>query len=454
MQQKHTPVFIILAGLFLGMGGVILLLQGARVQARNLAISPSGHDFLDPVFGSGGRAIIPISGTNQIARDVVLQPDGKVIIVGYDNWHSAKPDHIILARVNADGTLATGFGVNGVVTTSLSGGDDAGYAAAVQPDGKIVVAGISNSKALLVRYNANGSLDTGFGAGGAVTVTALSANSWFLSVAVLADGRIVAGGGAATTPFAFLLARYQSNGAPDTTLGGSGFVTTPIPGGNGYSWDMAIQPDGKPVLAGYFSSGSDGGMALMRYNPDGTLDSGFGAGGIVTQSIGLGVDYAYGVNVQSGGKIVAGGLSGQTGVLARYNADGSYDNSFGAVASLNYVTTTVPGYANVSFIETALQADDSIVAATRMYGGPPVVGITVFDPNGIPKTAFGPQGVITTTNEGHAAGLYALLTQPDGKIVLAGHVDFDDSSNYAYDLTLWRYALATTYRLYLPIVMR
>ena len=456
MHHKNTSPFIVLTGLLVGLGGVMLLLRGVQAQARIVSTNPAGHDFLDPAFGSGGRVIIPISGTNQIAREVAIQPNGKVIVVGYDNWRSAERDNIVLARVNPNGVLDTGFGTNGVVTTSLSSEDDAGYAVAVQPDGKIVVAGASNDTAFVARYKTDGSLDTDFGNSGMVTTTLPSVHSWFLGVAVLGDGRIVAGGSIATTPAAFLLARYQSNGAPDTTLGGSGFVTTTIPGNNAYGWDIAIQPDGKVLLAGYStSSGNQGEFALARYNLDGTLDGGFGTGGIVTQSLGATIDYAYSVNVQSDGKIVIGGQTEQkTGALARYNADGSYDNTFGAVAGRNYVTTTIPGYASVVFIETTLQANDSIVAATRMSGGPPAVGITVFDPDGLPKTAIGHNGVITTTNEGHGASTYALLTQPDGKIVLAGHVDFDDSGEFAYDMALWRYDLSARTRIYLPIVTR
>ena len=453
MRIRNTSLLVIAICLFLGLGGVAFLPRTAQVQAQ---AASAGWDFLDPSFNGDGRVIIPVPGTNEIARDVAIQPDGKLIIAGYDNWLTADKD-VILARVNPDGGLDGTFGAGGVVTTSLSGGDDTAYAVAVQPDGKIVAAGLTqaggHSAALAMRYNADGSLDTGFGTGGVVTTGFPSASSFFLGVAVLDDGRIVAGGSVTTNPATFLLARYQSNGALDTTLGGTGFVTTTIPGGDAYGWDMAIQPDGKIVLAGYFRTPTGGGFALARYNTDGSLDAGFGAGGIVTQSLSSTTDYAYGVNVQSSGKIVMGGQTAHAGALARYNADGSYDNSFGPISSLNYVTTTVPGYDSATFIETALQADDSIVAATRASGGPPIVGIAVFDQNGLPKTGLGPNGVITTTNEGHSASDYALLVQPDGKIVLAGNVDLDDSDAYEVDMALWRYILVQN-SIYLPLVVR
>jgi len=432
------------------------------LRLMSAAAAPAATDFLDPDFDGDGRVIIPITGTNQIARDVAIQPDGKLIIAGYDKWGTSDYD-AILARVNPDGSLDGTFGAGGIVTTALSSGNDAIYAIALQSDGRIVAAGLTTEAggnvAVIMRYNANGSLDTGFGHNGMVTTSLRSDESFFLSVAVLDDDRIVAGGtlvppSASARPWTFLLARYQPDGAPDTTLGGSGIVTTTIPGGDANSWDMAVQSDGKIILAGYVGvSGGGTDFALIRYNADGSLDTGFGASGIVTQSLGLG-DYGYGVSIQSDGKIVLGGLAGGAGGLARYNTDGSYDNSFGPITSTNFVTMVVPGYNSSVFIETALQADDSIVAATRMSGGsgPSAVGITGFDRNGHPDPLFGPYGVITTTNGTHAGSSYALLTQPDRKVVLAGHIDMDDTSGYEVDLALWRFIPQG--KVYLPTITR
>jgi len=424
----------------------------SRTQA---ASAPSAAGFLDPAFGTGGRALIPITGTNQIARDIALQADGKLVIAGYDKWHTSDYD-VILARLNPDGSLDASFGAGGVVTTSFSGGSDTAYALALQPDGKIVAAGLTtvggSSTAALMRYNADGSLDTTFGSGGLVTVGLPSA-SWFLGVAVLDDGRIVAAGSVDSSPRrAFLLARYTAAGTPDATLGGAGVVTTTISGGDINGWDMALQPDGKIILGGYaLLSSANADFILARYNADGSLDTAFGSGGIVTQDLG-GQDYAYGVNVQSSGKIVAGGLSSGEAALARYNANGSRDTTFGPLTAFNYVTVTIPGYATVTFIEMALQANDGIVAATRMSGGPLAVGVTVFSADGIPNQLFGPSGTMTAATGTHTASNYALLTQPDGKVVLAGHIDRDDSANYEYDLAVWRFIPRGS--LYLPLVTR
>ncbi|NOZ28312.1 MAG: hypothetical protein GXP39_09715 [Chloroflexi bacterium] len=462
-MKKPIPFFKMASWIVvLGLPVALIILMLRLASAATAPAAPAAAGFLDPDFGNGGRVIIPIAGTNQIARDVAIQPDGKLIIAGYDKWGTSDHD-AILARVNPDGSLDGTFGTGGIVTTALSAGDDAIYAIALQPDGKIVAAGLTKeggrSVAALMRYRSNGTLDADFGNNGVVTASLQPAESFFLSVAVLDDGRIVAGGtvvppAASSSPRAFLLAQYRPNGAPDPSLGGGGVVTTTIPGGDANSWDMAVQSDGKIILAGYVRAPGGGtDWALVRYNADGGLDTGFGANGVVTQNVGF-RDYSYGVSIQSDGKIVLGGLTGRAGGLARYHADGSYDNSFGSITGANFVTMVVPGYNTSVFIETALRADDGIVAATRMSGGdgPSAVGITGFDRNGHPDSRFGPYGVITTTEGTHTVSCYALLTQPDRKIVLAGHVDMDDTDSYEMDLALWRFVPRG--KVYLPIVAR
>jgi len=415
------------------------------------------NQFLDLTFNGSGRALIPIPGSSQIAREVAIQPDGKLLITGYDNWQTSNYD-VILARVNPDGSLDSTFGSGGKVITALTPGNDTGYAVAVQPDGKIVVAGFTQegggAVAMVVRYNADGSLDSTFGNHGVATANFQPKSSWFLSVAVLDDGRILASGSVDSDDRGFLLARFKPNGDPDPTLGGHGIVTATLPGGDLNGWDMAIQPNGKVVLGGYFTSdGGNSDLALTRFNVDGSLDAGFGSHGVVTQDISA-VDYAYGVVVQSDGKIVLGGRVDRTGLLARYNSDGSYDNSFGNDAHTNYVQTSVPGYDAASFIEIARRADDGIAAATRFsFGSPPVVGITLFDRNGRPDIGVAPGGVITTTNDGHFASDYAILVQPDQKIVLAGYVDMDDTQAYDYDLALWRYSIFSN-KIFLPSILK
>lgn len=163
------------------------------------------------------------------------------------------------------------------------------------------------------------------------------------------------------------------------------------------------------------------------------------------------------MNVQSDGKIVVGGEATSAGLLARYAADGSYDNSFGPLSGKNYLTSTLSGYDGVTFIETALRADDGIVTVGRFYSfnnWVPAVGIAVFDRDGHPVPLADASGVITATAGTHVSSSYALLVQLDGRVVVAGNADVDDTpSGRDTDLALWRFFLGTQ-RIYLPVIMR
>ncbi len=451
----------------LGLTIALILPLALVVFALQLLIAaalPTASGDLDAGFGTGGWVRLPITGSNQIGRAVAMQPDGKVVIAGYDNWNTSN-ENIIMARYRADGVLDTSFGVGGVVTMSLSAGHDTAYAVDVQSDDKIVVAGLSTAGGVnvpaIVRFNADGSPDASFGTGGVVTTSLQPASVFLLSVAVLDDGRIVAGGGvvplsSSGAPNTFLLMRVLSNGSMDTTLGGTGLVTTAIPGGDAISWDMAVQSDGKILLGGYVwgnLGGTD--FALVRYNTDGSLDSAFGAGGIVTQTISAS-DYGYSVLVQQDGKIIIGGKA-DGGGIARYNSDGSYDNTFGSNPATNVVTYSVAGYQSTSFSKLALENNDYIVAAGSAYtpGLVAPIIVAVFDRDGIPDTDFGVGGLVTTTVDTHFASARAVTVQTDNKIVVAGNIDMDDAtSGYEDDLMLWRYNYASVTKIYLPLVIK
>ncbi len=242
-------------------------------------------------------------GGTDIANAVVLQSDGKIVAVGQDSSDFA------LARYNADGSLDSSFGTGGKVTTDF-GGSDAALAAVLQPDGKIVAVGTSAADFALARYNTDGSLDTSFGTGGKVT-TDFGGTDQAWAAVLQPDGKIVAAGLASAD---FALARYNTNGSLDTSFGTGGKVTTSFEGSD-QARAVVLQPDGKIVAVGW-----DNGVefALARYNTDGLLDSSFGTGGKVTTDFG-GSDAALAAVLQSDGKIVAVGFANTTDfALARY----------------------------------------------------------------------------------------------------------------------------------------
>ncbi len=264
--------------------------------------------------------------------------------MGWFAWAGGGQYDFGVVRYNTNGSLdtATFGGGTGMVVTPLGTGNDYGNALAIQPDGKIILAGGSlnaNFDFGLVRYNANGTLDGSFGAGGKVMTDLRGAEDWGAAVLRQPDGKIIVAGhssNGANTDFA--LVRYNgADGSLDTSFGSGGKVYTAIGPGDDKGQAAALQPDGKIVVAGFAQNGSNNDFAVVRYNPDGSLDTTFGFGGKLTTPIGAGDDNANGVVLQSDGRIVVVGQSYNTVTqdydfaMVRYNPDGSLDNSCGQV---------------------------------------------------------------------------------------------------------------------------
>src|SRR5438876_3825716 len=223
----------------------------------------------------------------------------------------------------AGGDLDPTFGTGGQVTTDFSRSTDIANAVALQPDGKLVVVGqtykhndYTGEDFAVARYNTDGTLDTTFGVNGKVKTDFPGLAAVASSVVIQPDGKIVVAGGAFPT-FTFLgdfeVVRYNSNGSLDTSFGNGGIVTTSFPGQGSYAFALALQSDGKIIAAGTdfvnFSSedSSNTDFGLERYNPDGTPDTTFGNGGQVTTDFDGFNDDAFSVLIQADGKIVAVG---------------------------------------------------------------------------------------------------------------------------------------------------
>jgi uncharacterized delta-60 repeat protein len=235
---------------------------------------------------------------------------------------------------------------------------------AIQSDGRIVAAGSTSSEFALARYNSNGSLDTSFGSGGKVTTSFGSGTDNLAGgVVIQSDGRIVASGSSRTASQRFALARYNSNGSLDTSFGSGGLVTTAFAGSNAGAASVAVAPDGKIVAAGSSDNGSSSRFALARYNTNGSLDTSFG-GGTVTTAFGSNPeDTAASVAVQPDSRILAAGstLNGTTRRfgLVRYNSNGSLDTLFGSGG----LVTTVFANQGSDAAGVAVQPDSRIVVA-------------------------------------------------------------------------------------------
>ncbi len=319
---------------------------------------------LDSTFGSRGVAVIPLSTfTNGVvsgdgAYAVAIQPDGKIVAAGYDLVANKKPQgtyysDFAVVRLNTNGTLDTTFGGGaGYVTTRLTPalqfGSNWAASIALQTDGRIVVGGDLGGVSLsgtidgtaVVRYNANGSLDTTFGTGGIVVNTGIydffDVDFVRQIVAIDGSGRIDLGGESTVTS-TMAVARYLANGTLDSTFGTGGVVDLPLPAGASQATaaSLALQSTGKIVAYGPVKySGAQDVPTLVRLNSDGSLDTSFGASGIYTESRMAGgtsmvIQPADDKIVAVGQGWVNGKSDGQFWVT-RVLADGSaYDSTFG-----------------------------------------------------------------------------------------------------------------------------
>ncbi|MCP4382263.1 MAG: hypothetical protein GY798_12765, partial [Hyphomicrobiales bacterium] len=267
-------------------------------------------------------------------------------------------DDFALVRYDTDGSLDTTFGGgDGTLTTAVGSGSDTGCSATVQSEGKILVAGLSHNGSdndfALTRYNADGSLDTSLDGDGMLTTAIGSGNDVGYSVTVQDDGKILVAGSSATggSDNDFALIRYNADGSLDTSFDGDGMVTTNFGLTGDYGYSVTVQSDGRILVAGNSHNGSDRDFALTRYNTDGSLDTSFDTDGKLTTDFGSGDDNGVSVTVQSDGKILAAGYSWNGSnydfALTRYNADGSLDTSFDTVNTLDGTPSFTEGGAAV-----------------------------------------------------------------------------------------------------------
>jgi uncharacterized delta-60 repeat protein len=294
--------------------------------------NPGGS--LDTTFGGDGKVTTDFTPTGESGRTVVLQPDGKIVVTGVAGLGGPNP-RFALARYNSNGTLDATFSGDGKVTTDFTPGDDEGFGLVLQSDGKIVVAGEAglggpNSRFALARYTTNGSLDATFSGDGKVFTDFTPGADGSNRLVIQADQRVVAVGGAdyARKNGKFAIARYNTNGSPDTTFSGDGKLITDFTPTWDYANGIAIQADNKLVVAGEAGYlGPNPRFALARYNSNGSPDMSFGSQGMVTTDFTPKEDFATGVEIQTDGGIVAAGAAGlgstgSTGrmAIARYLA--------------------------------------------------------------------------------------------------------------------------------------
>ena len=372
-----------------------------------------------PSFRAGDGTVFTDVGSSDVAFSPALQPDGKVVLAGY-SFGGINLD-FALVRYNADGSLDDSFGNGGKVTTDLAGETNEAKSITIQNDGKLIVGGYTYSSDThdfaLVRYNTDGSLDTSFGTGG-IVITDFGDSDWLWSTAIQVDGKIVIGGYTENLGLErFVLARYSIDGKLDQAFGNGGIVTTEVDTGVSYGYSVAIQPDGKILLAGDAFSTHQYDFALVRYNSNGSLDDGFGTNGKVLVNIGF-QDETGSMVVQPDGKIVVAGTAVSDFAILRFNIDGTLDSAFGNGGK---VITDFGGMSDYAY-SVMLQSDGKIIAAgdSNSFGLQQDSFVMArYTPNGSLDMNFGNDGKVILTGDTYGASFSGVL-QPDGRIVVGG----------------------------------
>ncbi len=405
---------------------VIILLAG-----DGRAASPGA---LDLSFGTRGTSAFNMGNVSQGSRAVVIQPDGKVVLAGFVNTcvgATCNYDFMVV-RFNANGTLDTGFGTNGAVVTDNAGQDEIAYAAAIQADGKIVVAGgginpmPSQTNILgfkVVRYLPDGTLDTSFGTGGRVYESFDDLGGTPQAMLIEPDGKIVVAGTGSNSML--FVARFNSNGGLDTSFDADGKIAS-----NAYNISdarLVRQSDGKIVVAG--TGSPQGVFNLVRFNANGSLDTSFGSGGTATST--FEDSFKPTVAVQADDKILVSGAFNNSDLrvppLRRFNANGSVDTGFvpnhGEVISGACISCTQ----RPSKILTLPDNRFYLVGYnTRFSNVPKIIAVTRYLPSGGLDTSYGFRGSSqfrhTNSPPDNTNTLFAVsdaALQGDGKVVIA-----------------------------------
>ncbi len=394
---------------------------------------------LDPTFGLSGHVA-----TANILRvadpKAVVQPDDKIVVAtGLWSAPGLAADSFTLARYTANGSLDATFGAGGTIQASFGISDETVGGIALQADGKILVVGSANGEVALARFNADGSVDTGFGTGGTVITFVGTGSSAGTSVAVAPDGRIVVAAAAndvwsPNTDFA--LVRYTADGSLDTTFGSNGTVRTSFSPGTGAETDtvtaLALLPDGTIVAAGTaihqvasFALTDRAAFAVALYNPDGSPDTAFGTSGQVTTEVrvingtaDLGVA---GADVTADGRLVVGGNADGQFTLISYQLDGSLSAGFGRAGLAASAYSAAQG-AVADSSAMVLQTDGKIVLAGDFAGpnSPWHMLVTRYTAQGSLDTSFGAAGQVLPSFDTRFDTATWMAFQSDGQLLLGG----------------------------------
>lgn len=428
---------------------VTILLAGLAVGSLTTELFGATGG-LDPTFGVGGKVITDF-GPSDWAEALASQRDGKLVVAGVVQDIATFESHVALARYDSAGRLDTTFDGDGKVVSNLGSPVESSRAVAIQPDGRIVVAGSSSSRDrapdfLVARYTSDGALDTSFGTGGQTLLDFATPIDVALAVALQPDGKIVVVGGTrplgsrTASPYDLALARFNPDGSVDTTFGAGGRVVDTVAGSDELAYGVALQRDGKIVVAGarLDLAAISTTLVLARYNTDGSPDSSFDGDGRSILNDAAGDD----VRVAPDGRILVAGWGAGKLAVFQYTAAGILDSRFGK----NGIATADLGADGASASSIELQRDGEIVVAGSTFTTNASTSedfvVARFNPNGSLDAPFGVKGVVRTDLGARTFDeARGIAVQADGKIAVAGVTAPSDGSSgdFRGDFAVVRY---------------
>jgi uncharacterized delta-60 repeat protein len=402
---------------------------------------------LDPSFGAGGKVVSDLTLYSDDVKEIAVAPDGGIVVLT-NNTQS------FLLKYRPDGTLDPTFGTGGRAASTNIDTHAAARTMIVAGDGRLLFAGIRyngnsgalGSKALVMRYTADGRPDPAFDADGAQYLSAGTRDASFSALAVQPDGKIVAAGqagGVGSTGSGsgnWLVARFNPDGSPDTTFSGDGWVVIPYfdSDDNNDANGVAVAADGRIVVTGrvyQYNAGAYTGIGVARLTPDGTLDPTFDGDGRAVLNWSLSGTNAGNEIAVRGDKILVSGSINNRPALYRLNPNGSPDTTFGGGDGLfTHPSTSLTGSADM-----AVLPDGRVVLAGTVSTGTGFLAgdlaVVMVREDGTAETGFG-NGGIAAADFGGGEGTKTVAVQRDGKVLAAGRKLF---GNDMVDIVLARF---------------
>lgn len=406
------------------------LVLSANFLLNNTVEAQAGA--LDPSFGNGGIVTTDVDQVQNYGYGSVMQPDGRILMVG--GTYGPVDTVFTVVRYASDGALDPTFGAGGIVQLDFNGSEAQGLEIALQTDGRIVVGGIAtgtNYDFGLARLMPDGSLDPSFDGDGYLITSAGPSYEFLAGLLVQPDGRILIAGisfSANNNPWAIM--RFQADGSLDTTFGNNGIASEPADTATTtFPTALALQPDGKILLAGRQGSAGTEDFGLTRRNANGSPDLSFGNNGWAIWDINATNDQPGSLLVQGDGKILVVGTSNMnsppfdwTETLLRCDANGSLDPSFGQGGIVtNYVASDY-----LPSVKSAFQQDGKIVTAAQFNdAGSFKIFVQRYTTGGALDPTFDLDGSVITIADPSYNFANDVLIQPDQKILITGSTGSD-----------------------------